>query len=108
MKGLKYRIFGMREAVTVGELSVNKAKYDALPTDLKKILTTTIQAAYWIHFVPFQEKTPKTCGELTASGVKVIKTTDELNNRGRRASRRAGPIPSVHLVGAASRQRLRT
>jgi TRAP-type mannitol/chloroaromatic compound transport system substrate-binding protein len=45
--------------VTVGEFIVNKAKYDALPTDLKEILKTTIQAAYWIHFVPFQEKDTK-------------------------------------------------
>lgn len=71
----------MHEPVTVGEFIVNKAKYDALPTDLKEILKTTIQAAYWIHFVPFQEKDTKACGELIASGVKVIKTTDEFNNR---------------------------
>jgi hypothetical protein len=29
-----------------------------------------------------------------------------LKQRGRRAGRRAGPIPSVHIIGAASRQRL--
>lgn len=32
MKGLKYRIFGMHEPVTVGEFIVSKAKYEAPPT----------------------------------------------------------------------------
>jgi TRAP-type mannitol/chloroaromatic compound transport system substrate-binding protein len=70
---------GMHEPVTVGEFIINKAKYDALPADLKEIIKTSVQASYWNHFVRFQEKTAKACQELLASGVKIIKTTDELN-----------------------------
>jgi TRAP-type mannitol/chloroaromatic compound transport system substrate-binding protein len=72
---------GMHEPVTVGEFIINKTKWDALPADLKEIVKTSVQAAYWIHFVRFQEKTAKACGELIAQGVKIIKTTDELNQR---------------------------
>jgi TRAP-type mannitol/chloroaromatic compound transport system substrate-binding protein len=72
---------GMHEPVTVGEFIMNKRKYDALPADLKEIIKTSAQAAYWVHFVRFQEKTAKACAELIAAGIKVIKTTDELNNR---------------------------
>jgi TRAP-type mannitol/chloroaromatic compound transport system substrate-binding protein len=72
---------GMHEPVTVGEFIINKAKWDALPPDLKEIVKTSIQATYWIHFVRFQEKTAKACQELLAQGIKVIKTTDDLNNR---------------------------
>jgi TRAP-type mannitol/chloroaromatic compound transport system substrate-binding protein len=72
---------GMHEPVTVGEFIINKAKYDALPADLKEIIKTSVQASYWNHFVRFQEKTAKACQELIASGVKIIKTSDELNNR---------------------------
>jgi TRAP-type mannitol/chloroaromatic compound transport system substrate-binding protein len=70
---------GMHEPTTVGEFIINKAKWDALPADLKEIVKTSVQASYWNHFVRFQEKTAKACGELLASGVKIIKTTDELN-----------------------------
>src|SRR5688572_17343026 len=72
---------GMHEPVTIGEFIINKAKYDALPADLKEILKTSIQASYWNHFVRFQEKTAKACQELLAAGVKIIKTSDELNKR---------------------------
>lgn len=72
---------GMHEPVTVGELIINKTKWDALPADLKEIIKTSAQAAYWVHFVRFQEKTAKACQELIAQGIKIIKTTDELNNR---------------------------
>ena len=72
---------GMHEPVTVGELIINKTKWDALPADLKEIIKTSAQAAYWVHFVRFQEKTAKACQELLAQGIKIIKTTDELNNR---------------------------
>lgn len=72
---------GMHEPVTVGEFIINKAKYDALPADLKEVIKTSAQAAYWVHFVRFQEKTAKACAELIAQGIKVIKTTDELNRR---------------------------
>jgi TRAP-type mannitol/chloroaromatic compound transport system substrate-binding protein len=72
---------GMHEPVTVGELIINKAKYDALPADLKEIIKLSAQAAYWVHFVRFQEKTAKACAELIAQGIKVIKTSDELNRR---------------------------
>jgi len=72
---------GMHEPVTVGEFIMNKAKYDALPADLKEVIKTAAQAAYWMHFVRFQEKTAKACAELIAQGIKIIKTTDELNNR---------------------------
>jgi TRAP-type mannitol/chloroaromatic compound transport system substrate-binding protein len=72
---------GMHEPVTVGEFIINKAKYDALPTDLKEVIKTSVQASYWNHFVKFQEKTAKACQELLAQGIKIIKTTDELNNR---------------------------
>jgi TRAP-type mannitol/chloroaromatic compound transport system substrate-binding protein len=72
---------GMHEPMTVGEFIINKAKYDALPADLKEVIKTSVQAAYWNHFVRFQEKTAKACQELIASGVKIIKTTDELNRR---------------------------
>jgi hypothetical protein len=69
--------------VTVGELIVNKAKYDALPTDLKEILKTTIQAAYWIHFVPFQEK-----------DIKGVRRTDRVGRQGDQDDRRAQrPVP---------------
>ena len=70
---------GMHEPVTVGEFIINKGKYDALPADLKEILKTSFQASYWVHFVRFQEKTAKACAELIAQGVKIIKTSDELN-----------------------------
>ena len=70
---------GMHEPTTVGEFIINKAKWDALPPDLKEIVKTSVQASYWNHFVRFQEKTAKACQELLASGVKIIKTTDELN-----------------------------
>ena len=70
---------GMHEPTTVGEFIINKAKWDALPADLKEIIKTSVQASYWNHFVRFQEKTAKACQELLASGVKIIKTTDELN-----------------------------
>jgi TRAP-type mannitol/chloroaromatic compound transport system substrate-binding protein len=72
---------GMHEPVTVGEFIINKAKWDALPADLKEIVKTSVQASYWVHFVRFQEKTAKACQELLASGVKIVKTTDELNQR---------------------------
>jgi TRAP-type mannitol/chloroaromatic compound transport system substrate-binding protein len=72
---------GMHEPVTVGEFIINKAKYDALPADLKEVIKVSAQAAYWMHFVRFQEKTAKACAELIAQGIKVIKTTDELNRR---------------------------
>jgi TRAP-type mannitol/chloroaromatic compound transport system substrate-binding protein len=70
---------GMHEPTTVGEFIINKAKWDALPADLKEIVKTSVQASYWNHFVRFQEKTAKACQELIAAGVKIIKTTDELN-----------------------------
>jgi TRAP-type mannitol/chloroaromatic compound transport system substrate-binding protein len=72
---------GMHEPVTVGEFIINKAKWDALPADLKEIVKTSIQASFWTHFVRFQEKTAKACLELLAQGIKIIKTTDELNQR---------------------------
>jgi TRAP-type mannitol/chloroaromatic compound transport system substrate-binding protein len=72
---------GMHEPVTVGEFIINKTKWDALPPDLKEIVKVSVQASYWNHFVRFQEKTAKACAELIAQGIKVIKTTDELNNR---------------------------
>ena len=72
---------GMHEPVTVGEFIINKAKWDALPADLKEIVKTSVQASYWNHFVRFQEKTAKACQDLLAAGVKIIKTTDELNKR---------------------------
>src|SRR6266508_591720 len=70
---------GMHEPTTVGEFIINKAKYDALPADLKEIVKVSVQASYWNHFVKFQEKTAVACQELLASGIKIIKTTDELN-----------------------------
>jgi TRAP-type mannitol/chloroaromatic compound transport system substrate-binding protein len=70
---------GMHEPTTVGEFIINKAKWDALPADLKEIVKTSVQASYWNHFVRFQEKTAKACQELLAAGIKIIKTTDELN-----------------------------
>jgi TRAP-type mannitol/chloroaromatic compound transport system substrate-binding protein len=70
---------GMHEPVTVGEFVINKAKWDALPADLKEIVKTSIQASYWNHFVYFQSKTAKACQDLIAQGIKIIKTTDELN-----------------------------
>jgi TRAP-type mannitol/chloroaromatic compound transport system substrate-binding protein len=70
---------GMHEPTTVGEFIINKAKWDALPADLKEIVKTSIQASYWNHFVRFQVKTAKACQDLLAAGVKIIKTTDELN-----------------------------
>jgi TRAP-type mannitol/chloroaromatic compound transport system substrate-binding protein len=70
---------GMHEPVTVGEFIINKPKWEALPADLKEIVKTSVQASYWNHFVRFQEKTAKACQELLAAGVKIIKTTDELN-----------------------------
>ena len=72
---------GMHEPVTVGEFIINKNKWDALPADLKEIVKTAVQASYWNHFVRFQEKTAKACLEMLASGVKIIKTSDELNKR---------------------------
>jgi TRAP-type mannitol/chloroaromatic compound transport system substrate-binding protein len=72
---------GMHEPTTVGEFIINKAKWDALPADLKEIVKVSVQASYWNHFVKFQEKTAKACQELLAAGVKIIKTTDELNRR---------------------------
>jgi TRAP-type mannitol/chloroaromatic compound transport system substrate-binding protein len=70
---------GMHEPVTVGEFIINKGKWDALPADLKEVVKTSVQASYWNHFVRFQEKTAKACQDMIASGVKIIKTTDELN-----------------------------
>jgi TRAP-type mannitol/chloroaromatic compound transport system substrate-binding protein len=70
---------GMHEPVTVGEFIINKAKWDALPADLKEIVKTAVQASYWNHFVRFQAKTAQACQELLAAGVKIVKTTDELN-----------------------------
>ncbi len=72
---------GMHEPVTVGEFIINKKRWDELPADLKEIIKTAVQAAYWVHFVRFQEKTAKACAELIAAGVKIVKTTDDLNNR---------------------------
>jgi len=72
---------GMHEPVTVGEFIINKGKWDALPADLKEIVKTSVQASYWNHFVKFQEKTAKACQELLAAGIRIIKTTDELNYR---------------------------
>ena len=72
---------GMHEPTTVGEFIINKGKWDALPADLKEVVKTSVQASYWNHFVRFQEKTAKACQELLAAGVKIIKTTDELNKR---------------------------
>jgi TRAP-type mannitol/chloroaromatic compound transport system substrate-binding protein len=70
---------GMHEPTTVGEFIINKGKWDALPADLKEVVKTSVQASYWNHFVRFQEKTAKACQELLAAGVKIVKTTDELN-----------------------------
>jgi TRAP-type mannitol/chloroaromatic compound transport system substrate-binding protein len=70
---------GMHEPVTIGEFIINKTKWDALPADLKEIVKTAVQASYWNHFVRFQEKTAKACQELLAAGIKIVKTTDELN-----------------------------
>jgi TRAP-type mannitol/chloroaromatic compound transport system substrate-binding protein len=70
---------GMHEPTTVGEFIINKGKWDALAPDMKEIVKTSVQASYWNHFVRFQEKTAKACQELLASGVKIIKTTDDLN-----------------------------
>jgi TRAP-type mannitol/chloroaromatic compound transport system substrate-binding protein len=72
---------GMHEPVTVGEFIINKGKWDALPADLKEVVKTSVQAAYWNHFVRFQEKTAKACVDMIAAGVKIIKTSDELNRR---------------------------
>jgi TRAP-type mannitol/chloroaromatic compound transport system substrate-binding protein len=72
---------GMHEPVTVGDFIINKAKYDALPADLKEIIKVSVQASYWNHFVRFHEKTAKACQELIKSGTRVVKTTDELNKR---------------------------
>ena len=72
---------GMHEPVTVGEFIINKGKWDALPADLKEIVKTSVQASYWNHFVRFQEKTAKACQDMLASGVKIIKTSEELNRR---------------------------
>ena len=72
---------GMHEPVTVGDFIINKAKYDALPADLKEIIKVSVQASYWNHFVKFHEKTAKACQELIKSGTKIVKTTDELNKR---------------------------
>ena len=72
---------GMHEPVTVGEFIINKGKWDALPADLKEVVKTSVQASYWNHFVRFQEKTAKACLDMIASGVKIIKTSDELNRR---------------------------
>jgi TRAP-type mannitol/chloroaromatic compound transport system substrate-binding protein len=72
---------GMHEPVTVGEFIINKAKWDALPADLKEIVKVSVQASYWNHFVRFQEKTAKACQDLLAAGIKIIKTTDELNRQ---------------------------
>lgn len=72
---------GMHEPVTVGEFIINKKRWDELPADLKEIIKTSVQAAYWMHFVRFQEKTAKACAELIAAGIKIIKTTDELNRQ---------------------------
>jgi TRAP-type mannitol/chloroaromatic compound transport system substrate-binding protein len=76
---------GMHEPVTVGEFIINKGKWDALPADLKEIVKTAVQASYWNHFVRFQEKTAKACQDLLAQGVKIIKTTDDLNKQFLRA-----------------------
>ena len=70
---------GMHEPVTVGEFIINKAKWDALPADLKEIVKVSVKASYWNHFVRFQEKTAKACLDMLTSGVKIIKTSDELN-----------------------------
>jgi TRAP-type mannitol/chloroaromatic compound transport system substrate-binding protein len=72
---------GMHEPVTVGEFIINKGKWDSLPADLKEIVKVSVQASYWNHFVRFQEKTAKACQDMLASGVKIIKTSDELNRR---------------------------
>jgi TRAP-type mannitol/chloroaromatic compound transport system substrate-binding protein len=72
---------GMHEPVTVGDFVINKAKYDALPADLKDIIKVSVQASYWNHFVRFHEKTAKACQELIKSGTRVVKTTEELNKR---------------------------
>jgi TRAP-type mannitol/chloroaromatic compound transport system substrate-binding protein len=72
---------GMHEPVTVGDFIINKAKYDALPADLKEIIKVSVQASYWNHFVKFHEKTAKACQELIKSGTRVVKTTEELNKR---------------------------
>jgi TRAP-type mannitol/chloroaromatic compound transport system substrate-binding protein len=72
---------GMHEPTTVGDFVINKAKYDALPADLKEIIKVSVQASYWNHFVRFHEKTAKACAELIAQGIKIVKTTPELNQR---------------------------
>jgi TRAP-type mannitol/chloroaromatic compound transport system substrate-binding protein len=72
---------GMHEPVTVGDFIINKAKYDALPADLKEVIKVSVQASYWNHFVRFHEKTAKACQELIKQGVKIVKTTPELNQR---------------------------
>ena len=70
---------GMHEPVTVGDFVINKAKWDPLPADLKEIVKVSVQASYWNHFVRFQEKTAKACLDMIAAGVKIIKTSDDLN-----------------------------
>ncbi|MFQ5896906.1 MAG: TRAP transporter substrate-binding protein [Candidatus Methylomirabilia bacterium] len=72
---------GMHEPMTVGEFIINKDRWEELPADLQAIIKTAIKAAYWVHFVRFQQKTAQACQELIAKGIKIIKTTDELNKR---------------------------
>jgi TRAP-type mannitol/chloroaromatic compound transport system substrate-binding protein len=72
---------GMHEPTTVGDFIINKAKYDALPADLKEVIKTSVQASYWNHFVGFHQKTAKACAELLKQGIKIVKTTPELNQR---------------------------
>jgi TRAP-type mannitol/chloroaromatic compound transport system substrate-binding protein len=72
---------GMHEPVTVGDFIINKAKYDALPADLKEVIKVSVQASYWNHFVGFHQKTAKACAELIKQGIKIVKTTPELNQR---------------------------
>ena len=72
---------GMHEPVTVGEFIINEKRYNELPADLKEIIKVAAQASYWVHFVRWQIQTEKACQELIKAGIKIIKTSDELNKK---------------------------
>jgi TRAP-type mannitol/chloroaromatic compound transport system substrate-binding protein len=72
---------GMHEPMTVGEFIINEKRYNDLPADLREIIKVATQASYWVHFVRWQIQTEKACQELLKEGIKIIKTSDELNSK---------------------------
>jgi TRAP-type mannitol/chloroaromatic compound transport system substrate-binding protein len=57
---------GVQEPSSSEEIGVNKAKFDALPADLKQVVQFAAQASYMESLTEYDEKHPKALAELVS------------------------------------------